>query len=133
MASSIMAIPGKLVKRIQALEYVNMRELLPDNLALVERLSALLPCLAPPKTPSESEISGDKTLMSSFATYVAIMAEAHPEHAGDMLSWHTCASSLGRRTSSEAMGGFPTMLSSTATTYPAGTATILIMCPQSAR
>ena len=78
------------MKRIQSLEYVDMRELLPDNIALAERLGALPPGLAPPKPPGEQEISGERALMtwvSSFSTYVAIVAEAHPERVGDMLAY----------------------------------------------
>jgi hypothetical protein len=78
VANSIVPIPGKLVRRIQALEYVDMRDLLPDNIALAERLAALPSGLAPPKPPGEREIGGDQALLtwvSSFATYVAIVAE----------------------------------------------------------
>ena len=67
-----------------------MRELLPDNIALTERLSALPPGLAPPKPPGEREIGGDKALVtwiSSFATYVAIVAEAHSGRVCDMLAY----------------------------------------------
>ena len=49
-ASSLAPIPAKLVRRIQALEFVEMRELLPDNVALAERLAALPPSLDPPQT-----------------------------------------------------------------------------------
>ena len=90
VANSIVPIPGKLVKRIQALEYVDMRDLLPDNIALAERLAALPSGLAPPKSPGEREIGGDQALLtwvSSFATYVAIVAEVHPERVGDMLAY----------------------------------------------
>ena len=90
VANSIVPIPGKLVKRIQALEYVDMRDLLPDNIALAERLAALPSGLAPPKPPGEREIGGDQALLtwvSSFATYVAIVAEVHPERAGDTLAY----------------------------------------------
>ena len=85
---SVVPIPGKLVARIQALEYVDMQELLPDNLALAERLAALPQGLAPPKPPGEREIAGDRALLtwvSTFATYMAIVAEAHPTRVGDML------------------------------------------------
>ena len=90
MATSIVPIPGKLVKRIQALEYIDMRELLPDNIALAERLATLPQGLTPPKPPSEREIGGDRALLtwvSSFATYIAIVAEAHPGRVGDMLAY----------------------------------------------
>ena len=67
-----------------------MRELLPDNIALAERLVALPPGLAPPKPPGEREIGGDGALVtwvSSFATYVAIVAQAHPGQVADMLAY----------------------------------------------
>ena len=67
-----------------------MRELLPDNIALTERLAALPSGVAHAKPPSEREIGGDKALatwMSSFATYIAIVAEAHPERVRDMLAY----------------------------------------------
>ena len=90
VARSTVPIPGKLVSRIQALEYVDMQELLPDNLALVECLVALPQGLAPSKHLGEREIAGEKALMtwvSSFVTYVAIVAEAHPARVGDMLAY----------------------------------------------
>ena len=49
LANSIVSIPGKLVKRIKALEFVKTRELLPDNIAMAERLATLPLGLAPPK------------------------------------------------------------------------------------
>ena len=64
VASNIVPIPAKLVKRIQALEFVDMRELLLDNIALAERLAALPPGLAPPKPPGEREIRGDRALVT---------------------------------------------------------------------
>ena len=67
-----------------------MRELLPDNIALTERLAALPSGVAHARPPSEREIGGDKALatwMSSFATYIAIVAEAHPERVRDMLAY----------------------------------------------
>ena len=59
-----------------------MRKLLPHNIALSERLAALPPELAPPQALGEREIGGERALVtwvSSFATYVAIVAKAHPE------------------------------------------------------
>ena len=39
-----------------------MRELLPDNIALAERLATLPLGLAPPKPPGERDIGGDRAL-----------------------------------------------------------------------
>ena len=61
-----------------------MRELLPDNIALAERLATLPSGLAHSKVPSEREIGGEKALVTwFFATYIA---EAHPERVCDMLA-----------------------------------------------
>ena len=43
LASSLPPVPAKLVRRIQALEFVEMRELLPDNMALAERQKQTTP------------------------------------------------------------------------------------------
>ena len=78
------------MRRIQALKYVDMREFLLDTEALAERLAALPPGLAPPKPLSERKIRGERALatwVSSFATYVAIVAQAHPSRVTDMLAY----------------------------------------------
>ncbi len=53
-------IPAKLVRRIQALEFVEMRELLPDNMPFAERLEALPVRLGQPaKRAEQREIYGE--------------------------------------------------------------------------
>ena len=80
LASSLPPIPAKLVKRIQSLEFTEMRELLPDNMALTERLEALPTRLGEQaKQAEQREIRSLIMWVSSFITYVAIVAEAHPE------------------------------------------------------
>ena len=67
-----------------------MWELLPDNIALTERLATLPSGLAQTKTPTDREIGGNRALItwvSSFATYIAIVAEAHPDRVTDMLAY----------------------------------------------
>lgn len=57
---------------------------------MAERLATLPLGLAPPKPPAEREIVGERALLtwvSSFATYIAIVAEAHPEWVADMLAY----------------------------------------------
>ena len=64
-----------------------MRQLLPDNMALAERLEALpshSPHLRPPET---REIGSLPTWVSAFATYTAVVAEAHPQRVKDMLAY----------------------------------------------
>ena len=65
-----------------------MRELLPDNMALAERLEALPLRLGhPTKQAVQREVGSLITWVSSFTTYVAIVAEAHPERVRDMLAY----------------------------------------------
>ena len=63
-------MPAKLVKRIQAMEFVEMRELLPDNIAFAEKIAVLPTGMAMQKLLGEREIRGDRALLtwvSSFA------------------------------------------------------------------
>ena len=83
LASSFAPIPGKLTRRIQALEFVEMRELLPDNLVLAERLETLLARLTPAKSPEQQEVGSLLTWVSS----IAVVAQAHPDRVADMLAY----------------------------------------------
>ena len=88
MASSLPPVPPKLVRKIQALEFVEMRELLPDNLALIERLEALPVRMGQSaRSPEQREIASLHTWTSSFATYVAVLSQAHPARVVDMLAY----------------------------------------------
>ena len=75
-------IPGKLVAKVQSLQFIEMRELLPDDIALLERLAAL------PNTSALShgqrhtpqrEVSSLLTWVCAFTTDIAIMAEMRPD------------------------------------------------------
>ena len=87
LASSLPPIPGKLASRIQALEFVEMRDLLPDNIALGERLEALPSHTAHLKAPETRNIGSLYTWVSAYSTYVAIVAEVHPDRVKDMLAY----------------------------------------------
>ena len=89
MASSLSPIPAKLVKRIQALEFVEMRDLLPDNMALAERLEALPGSRMgqPQKNAEQWGIGLVIMWPSCFATYVAIVSQTHPERTMEMLAY----------------------------------------------
>ena len=92
IAPSIPAIPGKLVRRIQALEFVDMKDLLPDNIALLEQLEALSGStqspnqLGPARTPRR-KVNSITTWASCFATYVVILAQRHPQQVPDLLGY----------------------------------------------
>ena len=87
LASSFAPIPNKLVKKIQALEFVEMQELLPDNIALAERLEALPLHATHSSSPETREVGALFTWVSAFYTYVAVVAAAHPDRVRDMLAY----------------------------------------------
>ena len=64
-----------------------MRDLLPDNLALAECLETLPTKLIPTKQPEQREVGSLLTWVSSFATYVAVVAQTHPTRVTDMLAY----------------------------------------------
>ena len=80
-------IPSKTVRKIQALEFVELRELLPDNISLTERLESLPHRPWSLRDPVAREISSLPTWMSAFATYIAIVSEAHPYRVRDMCAY----------------------------------------------
>ena len=77
LAGSFPPIPAKLVKKIQGVELVEMRELLPDNIALSERLEAL-PVVARNSNSPQREVASVNTWTCAFAAYVAIVSQEHP-------------------------------------------------------
>ena len=87
LASSLPPVPAKLVKRIRDLEFIEMRELLPDNIALSEHMEALPSHSTRERVPHQWEIGSLLTWISFFATYVAVVSELHPERVPDMLMY----------------------------------------------
>ena len=91
LATSFSPIPSKLVHKIQGnntgTDFVEMRELLPDNIALGERLEALPNRPQTPKPTETREVSSLPTWVSVFATYVAIVADSHPTRVRDMMAY----------------------------------------------
>ena len=60
-----------------------MRELLPDNLTIAED-AASRPL---DQRPKQREVASILSWVSAFATYIAVMAEAHPGQVKDMLAY----------------------------------------------
>ena len=83
-------IPGKLVTKVQSLQFVEMRELLPDNIALLERL-ATIPNMGTYNTSQhltpQREVSSLLTWVCAFTTYIAILAEARPDLVKSRLAY----------------------------------------------
>lgn len=87
LASNLPPVPPRLVKRIQALEFTNMRDLLPDNMALAERLEALPRGLQQGGTHCQREIDSLLTWACAFLTYVAVVNEAHPDRTRGLIAY----------------------------------------------
>ena len=89
-------IPAKLVSKIQKWEFVNLSELLPDNLELARRTSheprSTSPC-ATVKSPKKRELYEDwKGLIAwsvCFNTFAAIVAKKHPAKSQELLAYHS--------------------------------------------
>ena len=92
MSSSFQPIPAKLTATIISLQYVDMRELLQDNLGLLKNLedldtklvSASLPSAARPKL---REVKDILTWVSCFTTYIAVVSQAHPHLVQQRLAY----------------------------------------------
>ena len=74
------------MRKTQALELIEMHDLLPDNVALAECLEALLSHNSSWVAEAQ-EVRALSTWVVAFATYVAVVAEAHPGCVRDMLAY----------------------------------------------
>lgn len=82
LSSSFQTIPAKMVAKIISLQYVDMRDLLPDDVNLlrnIEQLGAQFVSASFPATvrPKLCEVHSLKTWASCFTLYVAIAVESH--------------------------------------------------------
>ena len=84
-----------------------MRELLPDNIALMDHLEALPGAAGvaafgrdPPK---QREVPSLLTWVASFVTYVVIVSERHPEKVKGLLAYMRLV--VGKPSVMVAMGG----------------------------
>ena len=88
-------IPVKVVNKIQKWEFINMSELLPDNLELARRSaeSRGVPSCATLKSPKKRELSEDwKGLIAwsvCFNTFAAIVAKKYPAKGQELLAYHS--------------------------------------------
>ena len=87
LATSFSPIPSQLVHKIQAQEFVEMHELLPNNIALGEWLEALPNRPQTPKPVETRNVSSLLTWVLSFATYVAIVVDCRPSRVKDMMAY----------------------------------------------
>ena len=91
-ASMFPPIPHKLVGKIHSLQYVDMRELLPDNVGLLRHMEAAdnpslltgLPSYARPRMRAVSSIS---SWSICFAAYTAVLGTKHPDLVHSRLAY----------------------------------------------
>ena len=75
-------MPHKLVQRIVSGQFVDLKELLPDNMALQQQMESVqghlpLTCLPPHLKPRLREISSPVSWAICFLTYVAVRTQDH--------------------------------------------------------
>ncbi len=82
--------PPKLVEKIRALKFVDMKELLPDNIMLLKSIEAIHPnsfTLAPANKPRFREVQSLLTWITCFASYIAILSETHPHMVRPLIAY----------------------------------------------
>jgi hypothetical protein len=79
-------ITEKLVRKIQSEEYVDLAELLPDNMELMRRANDQ-PSAQGQRQRQLRRVSNLNTWIQCFATYSAILADIHPHRTVDLLAY----------------------------------------------
>ncbi len=77
--------PAKLVAKIRSVKFVELKELLPDNVAASEQNAGI----ARPQNhlPKQREVTSILTWISAFLTYTAILAEAFPARTKELMAY----------------------------------------------
>ena len=88
LSEAFTPVPAKLVKKIQALEFVDMADLLPDNIEIRRREegSSLGEAVTAVGRRAR-QVAQLSTWVQCFTTYIAIVAERHPSRVQDMLAY----------------------------------------------
>ena len=95
LASSFSPIPAKLVQKIKSAVYVDMKELLPDNIIAMENVTQ-----APSQQkPKQREIRSILTWLPAFITYTAILADHVPYRTRELLAYMRLIIREARRSS----------------------------------
>ena len=79
-------IPEKLVTKIQSEEYVELAELLPDNVEVLRKADTQ-PSAQGQGQRQLRRVSNLSTWVQCFTTYAAILAEAHPHRTRDLFAY----------------------------------------------
>ena len=91
LSSSLPVIPAKLSTKVQSLQFIELKEFLPDNIKLYKKLEAFdkssLASVPPHLRPNFREISNLTTWLFCYAQYVAVLAEKHPDLVKSRLAY----------------------------------------------
>ena len=89
LSRAAIPVPAKLVGKIQALKFIDMRELLADNIKMMAHLESL-PAGSQAIQASSShqrEVPNIQSWVCAFCSYIAIVAEVHPHRVRDLLAY----------------------------------------------
>ena len=86
LGEGLAPIPGKIVQRIQAQEFVDFSELLPDNQTLLRRLEATDNAHSDATSAKKlRQVTSISTWAQCFMLYAAVLLQKHPERASDLM------------------------------------------------
>lgn len=90
-------MPGKLVQKIQRGDYVDMAELLRDNMELERRKASRESTLALGIQPSRREVPDLISWVQCFGVYAAVVTAKHPDRILQLLAYQTMVVREARR------------------------------------
>jgi hypothetical protein len=90
-------VPGKLVQKIQRGDYVDMAELLRDNMELERRKASRESTLALGIQPSRREVPDLISWVQCFGVYAAVVTAKHPDRILQLLAYQTMVVREARR------------------------------------
>ena len=113
LSSSIPIIPAKLVTKIQSLQFVELKEFLPDNVELIKKLEAIdraaFTGVPPSQRPKLRDIPNIAAWAYCFSQYLAVLAVSHPHLIKDRLAYMCLLISEARRNGGRGWSDYDTL------------------------
>ena len=99
LSAGLAPVPSKLVAKIQKLEFVDMAELLRDNLELQRQMRSQEQLSQPSSQPRnrQREIPDILSWVSCFGVYMAVLTSKYPEMTRQLLAYQTLIVREARR------------------------------------
>ena len=124
LSSSLPPVPPKLVAKVQALHFVDMKEFLQDNVMLGKRLDALGfsaflgPTWGTSSRPSMREVPAILSWISCFIIYITILADTHPRLVHSRLAYMSLIIMEARRNGGDGWRSYGTVFRQNAANNP---------------